>query len=224
MTPATARPPISRVLVELGVIPDGDRVIGIACDLAAAIQAELHGLLVEDEALDDLSGLPFAHTVLPGRARPEALNPELLRQAYERQAASCRRTLSARAGGSQVTWSLDTARGHGTAEFLARISRSDLVVLQQHSLGQSIRDLIGQARSAAVVASGVVLIGRRIGRNPGRSSPSTTATRPAPRPSPLPPGWHAVSAQAWSCSSSPTTTGPPGGSRHAPWPCSAAYR
>lgn len=167
MTPATARPPISRVLVELGVIPDGDRVIGIACDLAAAIQAELHGLLVEDEALDDLSGLPFAHTVLPGRARPEALNPELLRQAYERQAASCRRTLSARAGGSQVTWSLDTARGHGTAEFLARISRSDLVVLQQHSLGQSIRDLIGQARSAAVVASGVVLIGRRIGRESG---------------------------------------------------------
>jgi hypothetical protein len=162
-----ALPPISRVLVELIGNSEGDELIETACDLAAAIQAELHGLFVEDESLLDLSGLPFAHAVLPGRAQPLAFNPELLRRIYERQATSCRRILSARAHSAQLTWSFDTARGPGATAFRTRVSRTDLVVIQQHRFGQSTREMIGAARSAAAAARGVAVIGRRTRRTAG---------------------------------------------------------
>jgi hypothetical protein len=161
------RSTISRVLVELGGLADGDEVIETACDLAAAIQAELYGLFVEEESLLDLSGLPFAHTVLPGRTQAQALNPELLRQVYERLAASSRRALSARAHSAHLTWSFNTARGHGAAEIRAKVSRTDLVVIQQHRFGQSALELVVAARGTATVARGVVLIGRRSKRATG---------------------------------------------------------
>src|SRR5690606_17171370 len=168
VTTAPTPPAISRILVEFGTnVHDGDELIQTACDLAVAVQAELCGLLVEDESLVDLSGLPFARTVLPGRSLPQALSPELVRRSYERLAATCRQALSRRALGAEFSWTFDTARGHGAAEILAKVSRTDLVVIQQHALGQSTRDLIITARSAAAVARGVVVMGRRFKRTSG---------------------------------------------------------
>lgn len=167
MSPERREPSISRVMIELGGISDGGPIIDTACNLAAAIQAELYGLFVEEESLHDLSGLPFARAILPGRTRPQTLSPELVHETFAKQAAALRRALSASAGSARVSWKFDTTRGHGISEIRAKTSESDIVVVQQHRVGQSASDLMTAARDTAAAARGVVVIGRRINRAAG---------------------------------------------------------
>lgn len=138
-----------RVMINLGPVCDSDTAVEAAANLAAAMQAELHGLFVEEEALVDLANLPFAQAFSPRTGRASELDPETMHDAFERRAHACRRALSARAQSAQLTWSFDITRGDALHAVTERATRDDLIVLQQSALGHTSGDLLKLARSVA---------------------------------------------------------------------------
>ncbi|MHB1062619.1 MAG: hypothetical protein ACYC0G_12010 [Thiobacillus sp.] len=118
-----------RIWVALDESPRSAAALIAAAALAAAFDAELAGLFVEDIDLQHLSGLPFARefSVLTGAGAP--LSPDDMERIWRREAAAAQRLLAEAAGRSQLRWSFRVARGRVTAEVNTLAQAFDLIVL-----------------------------------------------------------------------------------------------
>ena len=150
-----------RVLVGMGGCDIPDRMMRVAGELAAAMNAELYGLFVEEEYLLDLSGLPFAKTVGTSGQAPRALTEQLMTDALRRQANLFRRSLSDIAKKANLGWTFGRARGSAAAELLSAARKQDFVVLQATSTIFTVKDMIIAGRTVAAEATGIVICGQR---------------------------------------------------------------
>jgi nucleotide-binding universal stress UspA family protein len=156
---ATERPSsIRRIVVALDASRSSLSALETAADLAAAVNAELAGLFVEDENLVRLAGLPLAREFDRISDRPRSMEPGELRRHMARQARQARLALSQQAETRRVTWSFRTVRGHVTSEVRAAASEADLLVLGSRGrspgsmIGSTARELLREMPTLLLVA------------------------------------------------------------------------
>src|SRR5215470_14508659 len=142
---------LHRILVALDASTHSMAALAAAVQLAAAMEAELEGLFVEDINLLRLAGLPFAREVRH-TASLEALDSPRMERALRAQAAQAREALAAAAGRAQVHWSFRVVRGQVAQEVLAAAAQVDLVTLGKQGRSRSPGARLGS--TALRVASG----------------------------------------------------------------------
>lgn len=120
---------IRRILVALDASTHSLAALEEAAALAAALQAELLGLFVEDINLVRSAGLPFTRQVSYPSGEEERLSSERIDRELKARAELLRKALAAAAGRSHTRWSFRIVRGQVTGEILAAASQMDLVLL-----------------------------------------------------------------------------------------------
>ena len=151
---------LRRILVALDASAHSLAALEAAADLAAAMQAEIEGLFVEDINLIRLASLPFVREVRH-TASLAALDLEQMERALKAQAAEARQALAEAAGRARVRWSFRVSRGHVAREVLAAASAADLVTLGRQ--GRSARlgsppARLGSTALEALVGAPVALL------------------------------------------------------------------
>ena len=149
---------VQRILVALDASTHSLAALATAVELAAAMEAELEGLFVEDVNLLRLAGLPFVQEVRH-TASLEALDSPRMERALRAQAAQAREALAAAAGRAQVHWSFRVVRGHVAQEVLEAASQADLVTLGKQGRSRSPGARLGStALRVALNAPGALLL------------------------------------------------------------------
>ncbi len=117
-----------RILVAFDSLPAGEAFLQVAIRLAAELQAELHGLFIEDANLLRGSALPHAHELgiwLEGR-RP--ISVEAMERSLRTAATMARRALSQAAIAANLPWSFATVRGALREAMNADLEQADIVL------------------------------------------------------------------------------------------------
>lgn len=155
---------IKRILVALDASTHSLAALEAAADMAAALEAELLGLFVEDENLLHLAGLPFAQEVRTPWAASREISSDRMEEDLRLQAAQARRALQAAAERVQARWSFRTVRGQVTPAVLAAALDADLLAMGRVSNPVSRRSRLGStARAAAASIRRSVLLMRQGG-------------------------------------------------------------
>jgi nucleotide-binding universal stress UspA family protein len=149
---------VHRILVALDASTHSLAGLAAAVELAAAMEAELEGLFVEDVNLVRLAGLPFVQEVRH-TASLEALDSTRMERALKAQASQAREALETAAGRAQVHWSFRVVRGHVAQEVLQAASQADLVTLGKQGRSKSPGARLGStALWVALHAPGALLL------------------------------------------------------------------
>jgi len=144
-----------RVLVAVDASDASLAGLQAAADLAVRLQAELHGLFVEDINLLRLASLPFATEVVYAAPAARRLDPVGMERALRAQAERVRRRLEAAARQASVPWSFQVARGQVAAELLTRTHEADVLILGRGAAGSRLGSV---ARTVSVQATCTVLL------------------------------------------------------------------
>ncbi|MEZ4868948.1 MAG: universal stress protein [Caldilineaceae bacterium] len=118
-----------RILVALDASPHSMTALRAAARLAAAMQAELQGLYVEDANLFKLCQTPFCREVSLLTARVRQLETQMMERQMRVMASEMRRTLARVAAELQVRWSFQVTRGGVEHELLAAAEQASLLSL-----------------------------------------------------------------------------------------------
>lgn len=121
------------------------RALDAVAQAAAALEAELTGLFVEDVELLHFAGLPFAREI--GAFSARALDVGTMERRLRSQAEEARRALAAAAEGKPLRWSFRVERGSVPARVRRALADADLVVLLGNRGGQPPR------RAAALLSA-----------------------------------------------------------------------
>lgn len=149
-----------RILVALDASATSRAALRAAAHLAAAMQAELLGLFVEDRRLLQLCDSPFCREVGFYTAAVRPLESQRIERQLRVLAEELRRTLARVAGESQVRWSFQVRRGEIEAELLNEAADALLLSLGRTSwlarqgLGSTARTIIQQARRPLLLLGG----------------------------------------------------------------------
>jgi hypothetical protein len=122
------------------------RVLDAVAEAAAALEAELLGLFLEDVELLHFAGLPFAREIGVS-ARPRGLDVQTMERRLHFQAEEARRALAAATEGKALRWSFRVERGSVPTQLRKALADADVVVLPGAGGGRSAR------RSAALLSA-----------------------------------------------------------------------
>lgn len=117
------------ILVALDASPQSQLILRAAARLAATMQAELHGLFVEDSNLFRLCNGPFCREIGMRTATVRQLESHTMERQLRVLAAEMRRSLARVAGEAQVRWSFQVARGAVEHELLTAAEHALLLSL-----------------------------------------------------------------------------------------------
>jgi K+-sensing histidine kinase KdpD len=124
---------IQRILVAF----DNSRRSGItletAAELAADLQAELHGLFVEDENLLRLADMPFACEIGSTSASARPLNREVIERTFRAKAEEAKQALMENAQRAQVQWAFQVCRGQLFQMTFAAADEADVTIVDPES-------------------------------------------------------------------------------------------
>ncbi|HEX7775654.1 MAG TPA: hypothetical protein VF449_03920, partial [Parvibaculum sp.] len=119
----------NRIVIGLDTHFLAREALTLAARLAAAVDARLRGIFVEDENLISLAALPFAREIsMSGDVR--GLDPERMLLAMRAQAESARRILLRAAAEAHVDCTFDVTRGRPLAALAAAANAEDTVVIR----------------------------------------------------------------------------------------------
>jgi len=135
--------------------------VDAASVLAEVINVDLFGLFVEEDAMINLAGLPFARAVDLGGGEVKPLTPQLIEQTFARNAETCRKAIEAGAGSSRVSWTFKTSRGQVSGEIESAVEIGDLLVLAGECRGLASTDLLREMRSVPAGTRGMVIVTER---------------------------------------------------------------
>ena len=153
---------IRRILIALDTSHHSLAALEAAAELAASLEAELHGLFVEDADLLRLAGLPVAREMRYPFAAPARLDRARMERALRAQATQARQALAAASERRHVEWSFRVVRGDVAPEVLAAALEADLLTLGKASRPLIRRVHLGStARAAAEEAPCCVLMLQR---------------------------------------------------------------
>ncbi len=157
-----------RVVVGLRSATQVAPSIEAATTLAQAIEAELVGLFVEDEAVIDLAGLPFAQALSVGAGEPCRLEADMILKAFSLAATDMKRRLSTNAQRAHLKWSFTCQRGEWRQTVQAVAKREDFVVLCDEPALFEIRAHLRDMRTMLAHAHGLLVAsGLRAGKRKG---------------------------------------------------------
>ncbi len=148
---------IPRIVIGLRAGADFDPSVGAATTLAAAIKAEILGLFVQEEAMFDLAGLPFARVSKFGSTKTTPLTARLMAAAMTRSAEMCRRALSAHADKAQIRWSFSIEQGELPLTLKGNVVAGDFLVLSGIGRGLGAAQLIDELRTVPSEIRGIVI-------------------------------------------------------------------
>lgn len=151
-----------RILVALDTSHHSLAALEAAAELAASLEAELHGLYVEDINLLHAAGSPVAREVRYPYVTGGRMDRARMERELRAQAAQAQRALMTTCQRRHIKWSFRVVRGDVTAEVLEAASEADLLTLGRASrpLMQRIR-LGSTARAAATRSPRSVLLIQR---------------------------------------------------------------
>jgi len=130
--PPQKSPKLRRMLIEADRALHEPFTLDPAIQVARPIGARLAGCFVEDQALIDLAGLPFASEVsFSGTVRP--LERERLMKQWRGQAVQAERAFADMANAAGLDWSFEVRRGRPIFSLLEGAVREDIVVLRTNS-------------------------------------------------------------------------------------------
>lgn len=118
---------IRRILVALDASAHSLAALHEAATMAAAMQAELLGLFVEDINLIRIAGLPFARQISYPSGAEEPMSSGRLDRELKVRGELARKALAAAAERRHTPWSFRTVRGEVTGEILSAASQADLI-------------------------------------------------------------------------------------------------
>ncbi len=151
-------PNVRRVLVEFGPGEQSDRLLDAAARLAAAVRADLSGLFIEDSALLDLAGLPFARAVAPRPEPARSLQRPDMEAMFAALARRCQRDLEIAAKAARLGWSFEVLRGERHTILETAGAGGDFVVVSTEVESRIGIDPCRSARQAASGVAGVVVV------------------------------------------------------------------
>jgi len=130
MTPMSEDFLVRRILVALDSASLSDEMLEVAATLAAAMDADLTGLFIEDEDLLGLGGLDFVRQIDTRTGLARAIDTASMERELRAQASRARRRLEESATLRQVTWSFRVVRGRVQSAVAEAAGEADLVVLE----------------------------------------------------------------------------------------------
>jgi nucleotide-binding universal stress UspA family protein len=139
---------VERIVVALDASGHSLAALRAAAQLAAQLQAELHGLFIEDDNLLRLSNLPFGQEVGLVSAVARPLDSRAMERQFRAIAASLQQSMARVAESAHVRWSFQVTRGSMVDKLLAAAADAELL-----SLGYSRRvpgSLVGAATEAVL--------------------------------------------------------------------------
>ncbi len=145
---------IRRILVALGSSMEDRKSLETAARLAAALQAELQALYIQDMSLIRFAELPFATELVSHSASERSIDPILIQKELEFQAKQVSRELARLAEQQNVKWSFETVHGHVESEILAASEQADLLIVNR-TTGRTLvtRDQLGTTAAVFVTKS-----------------------------------------------------------------------
>lgn len=130
MTTDKVKPP-RRIAVALDASEQSLRVMGLAADIAAALQAELEGVFVEDSEMLRAVGLPFQREFRLASRGESVIEPERLQRELRAAARWMRQSLEQSAQRLGCSWSFRVWRGDLQAEILSAASGAEMFTLSR---------------------------------------------------------------------------------------------
>lgn len=161
MTSETHRQRPRRVLVPFDTADRDAAALEDAARLAAALEAELVGLFIEDTDVLDAAGLPFTRLVSSQSRSPSAFDAAAIQRALRICSADLRRALEAAAERWSLRWSFHVARGTPAERLLALAGESDLLAYRTDRRSRRARETHSAKLVAAQARCSVFLIERR---------------------------------------------------------------
>jgi len=148
---------IRRILVALDASALSLVALEEAASLAAAMEAELTGLFVEDINLVRIAALPFARQLSFPSGAEEPMSSTRIDRELRARGELARKALAAAAERRHTPWSFRTVRGQVTGEILAAALQADLIFFGKtgwspaQSLGSTALALIARVPGAVVL-------------------------------------------------------------------------
>jgi nucleotide-binding universal stress UspA family protein len=120
-----------RILVTLDQSGYGMSILQVAAGMAAELQGELFGLLVEDINLIRLAELPFSREVNLFAEGGYHLSLDSLEKQLRFQAERLRHSLASIAGQQKIPWSFRLSRGRLAGEIMTVMREVDVLIMGQ---------------------------------------------------------------------------------------------
>lgn len=120
-----------RILVALDASPNSLAAVEIAAGIAARLQAEMHGVFVEDSMLLELAEYPFVRTMSLLSGRRVTLKRQDVEQTLKRQAGEAQQAVSIAASRHRVSASFQVRRGRISAEVAASATERDVILISR---------------------------------------------------------------------------------------------
>lgn len=154
----------------LGFAPSApDRAMRLAVDLAGLLHVDLLGVLLEDTALRDLAGIPFAREFRPLGGGWHPIDLDRMSRELELAARSIERFFTEAASGLSTKCEFEVVRGP-PSETIAAISRTGDIVMVVEPLSPAERatqQFSGLMEAAFQSAAAVLVVPPQIARTAG---------------------------------------------------------
>jgi len=124
-----------RVIIGATCFADADTAISMAANLAKIVEAEILGLLVEDESILTYADLPFAKTLTYQRGAVQPVTRKAMDSAFQRDARTFERRLASAADQTEVNWSFEHKRGQMMSLIQSEASAGDFIFLGYQQTG-----------------------------------------------------------------------------------------
>lgn len=125
----SGKPTKRRIAVALDASEHSRRALQIAAGIAAALEAEIEGVFVEDADLFRLAGLPFLRELRQASVKEDALDVERLQWEMRALARQTRQSLEQSARRYGVTWTFRVWRGNIESEILNASLEAEMFAL-----------------------------------------------------------------------------------------------
>ena len=141
---------VERIVVAFDTTPLGEVALEAAAGLAAALDAELSGLFVEDVNLMRMAQLPFTRELGLVSAVIRPIEASDIERAFRLEAEHSREQLEHIAAALDLRWSFQVLRGHVPAAVLGCRTEVDLVVFGKAAHRPMVKSVRVPPRAGAV--------------------------------------------------------------------------
>lgn len=136
---------VRRILVALNAISDSQAAIERAAALAAAFEAELVAMFIEDVNLLHMADLP-GHEVILASGRSQATSRAAIERQMQERAAAARAALIRVATARRLTWSFEVRRGRPSETLLEASRLADVVAAEWTGPGMALTAAVNGRR------------------------------------------------------------------------------
>ena len=148
-----------RILVAVDASRHSLAALQAAAELASSLEAELHGVFVEDVNLLRIAALPMARELRFPFTTHARMTPRRMRRQLRAQAHQAREAFSAICRKCQVEWTFRVVRGSVSSKLLEEAAEADLICVGRASRPVMQRTKMGStARAAATEIQQSVLV------------------------------------------------------------------